>query len=75
MAAAAETSAPAPTASSAPPATASSGAAASGKTAAIRQQVEFYFGDANFRRDKFMRDEAAKDAQGCELHCVHLPFS
>ena len=30
----------------------------------IRGLLEFYFGDHNFRRDKFMQNEAAKDPEG-----------
>lgn len=41
-------------------------AAAEDKLAAIRKQVEFYFSDANFRRDKFMQTKAGEDPQGCE---------
>ena len=33
--------------------------------AAIKKQIEFYFGDANFRKDKFLRGVADKDADGC----------
>jgi hypothetical protein len=35
----------------------------------VRQQVEFYFSDANFRRDKFLQAKAAEDPEGCE--CFH----
>lgn len=32
--------------------------------AAIRKQVEFYFGDSNYRRDSFLRAAAENDADG-----------
>jgi hypothetical protein len=32
--------------------------------AKVKRQIEFYFGDPNFRRDKFMQDEAKKDPEG-----------
>lgn len=32
----------------------------------VLRQVEFYFSDANFRRDKFLQAKAAEDPQGCE---------
>jgi hypothetical protein len=30
----------------------------------LRKQLEFYFSDSNFRRDKFMQEEAGKQAEG-----------
>lgn len=33
-------------------------------SAQIRQLVEFYFGDSNFRRDTFMKAEAGKNTEG-----------
>ena len=33
--------------------------------ARIKKQVEFYFSDANFPRDKFLISESAKDPDGC----------
>lgn len=38
--------------------------------AKVKKQIEFYFSDANFRRDKFMRGESEKvrASNGC---CVH----
>jgi hypothetical protein len=33
-------------------------------SAQIRQLVEFYFGDSNFRRDTFMKAEAGKNSEG-----------
>ena len=41
--------------------------------AAIKKQVEYYFNDANFRRDKHLRGIADADPQGCE--CLHHPSS
>lgn len=38
------------------------------KPSQIKSLIEFYFGDANFRRDKFMQNEAAKDNGEC-LRC------
>lgn len=32
--------------------------------AKIKQLLLFYFGDANYRRDKFLKNEAAKDPEG-----------
>lgn len=37
---------------------------AAGDLAKIKQLLEFYFGDANYRRDKFLQNEAAKDPKG-----------
>lgn len=66
--------APAADAAAAPAADASAAAApaaAAAPTAAddaarskLKAQVEFYFSDANFRRDKFLRAKAAEDADG-----------
>lgn len=39
-------------------------AAADGVKSKLLQQVEYYFSDANFRRDKFLRSKAAEDADG-----------
>ena len=30
----------------------------------VIRQVEYYFGDSNMQRDKFLQDEVAKDAEG-----------
>jgi lupus La protein len=30
----------------------------------LREQIEFYFSDSNFRRDKFLRAKAAEDSDG-----------
>lgn len=38
--------------------------------AKIKKQVEFYFSDSNFPRDKFLRTESSKDPDGCTL-AVH----
>ncbi len=32
----------------------------------IKAQVEFYFSDSNFRRDKWMIAEAANNPEGCK---------
>ncbi len=40
--------------------------AASDLAAKVKKQVEFYFGDSNFRRDKFLRGKADADPQGCK---------
>jgi hypothetical protein len=34
---------------------------------AIKAQVEFYFSDSNFPRDRFLRTEASKDPNGCKF--------
>src|SRR5690606_13007699 len=34
----------------------------------VRKQVEFYFGDSNFPRDKFLRAQAALNEEGCKTH-------
>jgi hypothetical protein len=39
--------------------------------AKVLKQIEFYFSDANFRRDKFMRGEAEKV---CEMG-VYIPVT
>lgn len=31
----------------------------------IRKQVEFYFSDSNYPKDKFLRSQAAQNDQGC----------
>ena len=41
-------------------------------TAQITKQIDFYFNDSNFRHDKFLRAEAAKD-NGCMFTLVSLP--
>lgn len=38
--------------------------AATDLAANVKKQVEFYFGDSNFRRDKFLRGKADADPQG-----------
>eukprot|EP00698_Gefionella_okellyi_P018661 TRINITY_DN5624_c0_g1_i1.p1 TRINITY_DN5624_c0_g1~~TRINITY_DN5624_c0_g1_i1.p1 ORF type:complete len:339 (+),score=60.95 TRINITY_DN5624_c0_g1_i1:55-1071(+) len=40
----------------------------------IRKQVEFYFSDSNYPRDKFLRGEAAKDADNWVPISVLLTF-
>lgn len=32
----------------------------------IREQIEFYFSDSNFPRDKFLRSKAALNEEGCK---------
>ena len=32
----------------------------------IKAQVEFYFSDSNYIKDKFLRNQAALDEQGCK---------
>jgi lupus La protein len=34
----------------------------------ILKQVEFYFSDSNYPKDKFLRTQAAHDEEGCK--CV-----
>ncbi|CAM9178194.1 unnamed protein product [Chrysoparadoxa australica] len=43
--------------------------------AKIKRQVEFYFGDANFRKDNFLKNEAAKDPDGFVKVSVLLTFN
>lgn len=33
----------------------------------VLKQVEFYFSDSNFPKDKFLRAQAALDAEGCKF--------
>ena len=48
-------------------------AAAKAEPAKVKKQVEFYFSDSNFPRDKFLRTEASKDPDGCILRrTTHL---
>lgn len=42
----------------------SSGASLSEEGKKVLKQIEFYFSDSNFPRDKFLRAEASKDPQG-----------
>lgn len=45
----------------------------------IKKQVEFYFGDSNYPRDRFMKETAEKN-DGCtyycviSIYCVGIPF-
>jgi lupus La protein len=48
----------------APAAVAVSGAVSEDTLGKLRTQIEFYFSDANFRRDKFLRAKASEDADG-----------
>lgn len=43
--------------------------------AAIATQVEFYFGESNLRKDKFLRNQIAKDADGFVDISVLLTFN
>lgn len=36
----------------------------------IRKQVEFYFNDSNFPKDKFLRGEAEKNPEGCKCYTL-----
>jgi len=40
----------------------------------IKKQVEFYFSDSNFPKDKFLRAESEKHAEGCILTSLS-PFT
>jgi hypothetical protein len=31
----------------------------------VRKQVEFYFSDSNYPKDKFLRSQAAQNDEGC----------
>ena len=64
MAATTAATAPAAVPAAAPAAPAPTAADHPEAAAAARRQIEFYFGDANFRRDRFLRAEAEKDADG-----------
>jgi hypothetical protein len=33
--------------------------------AKIKKQIEYYFSDSNYRRDKWLQEEAAKNPEGC----------
>ena len=35
----------------------------------VFSQIEFYFGDANLRHDKFLKSKIAKDTEGCKFFC------
>jgi len=55
----------APSALAAPPLEQPAAAEASEELKAkIRQQIEYYFSDSNFRHDKFLRGKAAEDGDG-----------
>ena len=43
--------------------------------AAIKKQVEYYFSDSNFRRDKFLRAKVAEDPDGWVPLSVLLTFN
>jgi hypothetical protein len=39
----------------------------------VREQVEFYFSDSNFPKDKFLRSQAAQNEEGCkEKKFLHI---
>jgi len=40
----------------------------------IRKQIEFYFGDSNFPKDKFLRAQAAQNEQGYVAIATLLTF-
>ena len=42
--------------------------------AQVLKQIEFYFSDSNFRHDKFLQAEAAKDEAGFVMIDVLLTF-
>ena len=60
-------------------AAAQAGAEAEGASAALlaalRKQIEYYFSDFNFRKDKFLRHKAAEDADGFVVLDVLLTFN
>jgi hypothetical protein len=68
-------SAEASTAPAAEAAPAAAPAASAELLSKIRQQVEYYFSDANFRRDKFLRGKVAEDADGFVQLPVLLTFN
>jgi hypothetical protein len=35
-------------------------------TESIRKQVEFYFGDSNIQKDRFMKQKIQEDPEGCK---------
>ena len=39
--------------------------ATTSKLASIRKQVEFYFGDSNLDKDRFLRQKIEEDSLGC----------
>ena len=41
----------------------------------LRKQIEYYFGDANFRNDKFLKGKANEDADGFVGLSVLLTFN
>ena len=43
--------------------------------AKVLKQLEFYFGNSNFRRDKFMKEEAKKDEEGFISVDILLKFN
>lgn len=49
--------------------------AADDNKAKLRQQLEYYFSDSNFRRDKFLRQKVAEDPDGFVQLSVLLTFN
>lgn len=45
------------------------------KASRVRQQIEFYFGDANLRKDKFLKTKIAEDTNGYVPITVLLTFN
>lgn len=37
----------------------------------IKIQVEYYFGDENYLKDKFLRAQAAQNEKGCKFKINH----
>lgn len=37
------------------------------QTESILKQVEFYFGDANIQKDRFMKQKIHEDPEGCNI--------
>lgn len=50
-------------------------AGAEEQKAALRKQLEYYFSDSNFRRDRFLRGKVAEDADGFVQLSVLLTFN
>jgi lupus La protein len=43
-------------------------------TDVIRKQVEFYFGDSNIHKDRFMKQKIQEDPEGCNTLYLILPY-
>lgn len=37
----------------------------------IAKQVDFWFGDANLHKDRFLREQIEKSRDGCKFTCLH----